>query len=750
MQKTNEHSDELPDAATCVGANRRFEEFPPYHDWSTQMLNTRYGPPLEALPPGLMLPRYPEHGHESAQHNDQATDNNEPHQAFIGHQNTQGTHADVSPNWQKSSNAPGAGFQQLPSDSVHGNANPSMNGFHNAFAQPYRPPPLHRNSEPARYTANNDTGAHPERLGRFSLRPSQTLPQSFEYGVSRTQDVPANIPQSSTNIFGRRTRPSEASRGDGGCYSQTYPDTHAADRQENHVDIEQTHGSSHVKPGSGRSARPQAPGAGRQRDKFQCVDCLKLNRENFYCHTECTGARPGEERCRKHQAKWVKEQASTQAPTYHFDEDISSFEQAKTLVYPAVRALVYTGKDEDDFMRYKHAEDEWIKRFIDAANLKYTDASGTSRTRTAGQNELEYQKELEGQKREHEHLLKQQDTYNHKPHEKSSKESYTNDFINIRMRFLFRAILTYHEGGPAIYPVGGANGGYGDDTNLSMSQRLATIEDILKQEKRVVMDVIEGRGVLALAANPKHYMDRKQSNNKCNTKKKGKFAIADAVEAGRTGQDDTPTPGRTRGRGKRKAESQGQNRTSSKRSTPVPGVNNPVQPTYIAPAADMTRFVSEKEAHAGKYDQPEPLDPRDMAHVGNADVEAGEPWEQQWRVPNGLPSHNHQHDQYHVAYTGLEFQRQQSSSHAVPPGVAATAGSNVGPDSGEARAPSRDFGALRESLKLFMAERDVRSADNTLDNHSEVRFEDGPDFDGTIDPLLTIKAVTGHHGNSEG
>ncbi|KAK5130242.1 hypothetical protein LTR08_002288 [Meristemomyces frigidus] len=268
---------------------------------------------------------------------------------------------------------------------------------------------------------------------------------------------------------------------------------------------------------TGRRYQPRQSSADLSKDKFQCEDCVKLGKHNHYLRTKTTSAT----RCRKHHAKWLKEQASTQAPTYTFDFAITSFEDARNYVYPMVQPLAYEGRGEDDFRDDSYQETDWVMRFIAAANMEYTAAEVDG---------LELDSD---QKREHEHLLKQQDTYNHKPHEKSSKESYTNAFINIRMRFLYHAVLTFHQGGPAVYPVGGANGGYGEDNKMSMTERLYAIEAILREEKRVVMDVVEGRGVLALAANPGMYKDRKASNNKCNTKKKGKFQLADEIEAQR-------------------------------------------------------------------------------------------------------------------------------------------------------------------------------------------------------------------------
>ncbi|TKA54077.1 hypothetical protein B0A55_12377 [Friedmanniomyces simplex] len=97
------------------------------------------------------------------------------------------------------------------------------------------------------------------------------------------------------------------------------------------------------------------------------------------------------------------------------------------------------------------------------------------------------------------------------------------------MRLLFRAVLTCHQGGRSIYPIGGNNNGYGEDRKMKFTARLGVIIDAMQADKRVVMDVIEGRGVAALAMNPKRFADRKNSNNKCNENKKRKLDLVGDV-----------------------------------------------------------------------------------------------------------------------------------------------------------------------------------------------------------------------------
>ncbi|TKA25244.1 hypothetical protein B0A50_05942 [Salinomyces thailandicus] len=269
-------------------------------------------------------------------------------------------------------------------------------------------------------------------------------------------------------------------------------------------------------PPSRRKGRDKAS-EDREFEKFQCEDCVRHNNGKWYNRT----ARCGPTRCRKHQNKYLKDLEAQRSPEYVADmQQIRSFHDAEILVYPDIPPLAYEGPGQDDWPFFYDQEDYWIGQFIQAANVEYTDASSDIAIADMDQE----------QKAMHTHLTKQQLTYNHKPHELTSKDIYTNEFINVRMRFLFQAVLIYHQGGKSIYPTGGANGGYGEDKKLSMSDRLQRIVEILRKDKRVLMDVIEGRGVLAFAAHPTGFQLRKQSNKVCNDRKKRKFDLADRFE----------------------------------------------------------------------------------------------------------------------------------------------------------------------------------------------------------------------------
>ncbi|KAI6834186.1 hypothetical protein KC340_g2091 [Hortaea werneckii] len=284
----------------------------------------------------------------------------------------------------------------------------------------------------------------------------------------------------------------------------------------------------------GNRGRQNATGSGIG-EKFQCEDCLKHGNAKLYNRT----ANCGPSRCRKHQKKFMKDLDAQMTPIYELDESILSYEDARQSKFPSVKALVYEGSGLDDWQMFVDQGGYWTYRFIQAANVPYTEADPFMPIDDMNNED----------KAMHLHLIKQQETYNHKPHEETSKAIYTTRSVTSSLRILFQAILNFHRGGEAVYPIGGANGGYGDEKRLKMSARLQEIEGILRKDKRVLMDVIEGRGVLAFAAHPVAYQARKQSNKTCNDRKKRKFDKAELYdEEHKQGTEDAKTSAPRRGK----------------------------------------------------------------------------------------------------------------------------------------------------------------------------------------------------------
>ena len=199
-------------------------------------------------------------------------------------------------------------------------------------------------------------------------------------------------------------------------------------------------------------------------------------------------------------------------------------------VYPVHPPLNYDNDgEEDDFLQHLGHENFWVAHFLAAANSSYTRGDESAKSQD--------KEKIADRQRKHINAVKQQQLYNYKPHEDSSKDFYTNEWVNARMRLLFREILVYHQGGRSIYGIGGHNNGYGEDRKLKFTARLRVIVEAMRADKRVVMDVIEGRGVAALAMNPKRFADRKNSNNKCNENKKRKLDLVggESVDGGEEG-----------------------------------------------------------------------------------------------------------------------------------------------------------------------------------------------------------------------
>ncbi|KAK6423784.1 hypothetical protein LTR81_003510 [Elasticomyces elasticus] len=241
--------------------------------------------------------------------------------------------------------------------------------------------------------------------------------------------------------------------------------------------------------------------------------------------------------CNKHTAQVEKERLADQAPFYTCDQVPDADSDAKTtdLVYPMVQPLDYDNPSEDDdYLDHVDNESLWVALLTAAANRPYV--------RPDESNDSQHPDAVADRNRRHDNAVKQQRIYNKKPLEASSRDFYNDVTLNSRLRMLFRAVLTYHQGGRSLYPVGGSNNGYGDDRTLRFTRRMWIIIEAMEVDKRVVMDVVEGRGVAALASNPRRFADRKNSNNKCNENKRKKLGYTDDSD-GEDGADDAADDG---------------------------------------------------------------------------------------------------------------------------------------------------------------------------------------------------------------
>ncbi|KAK3714961.1 hypothetical protein LTR37_007451 [Vermiconidia calcicola] len=200
--------------------------------------------------------------------------------------------------------------------------------------------------------------------------------------------------------------------------------------------------------------------------------------------------------CSRHLTKFERNNAGP--PAFSFPSGIWSFEDAKRDVYPRLPPAKI---EDDDVNLSEDFANDAVRRFIDAASTPYVDGSAY-------------------------HIFheRQQQVFNGK--------FFKNDEVNKRMRFLYQAVLVFHIGGETVYPEGGDNGGYGKaDKSMKFSERLDKIIELLKLDKRVCMDVVEGRGVTALVATPDKYEKRKTQNKDSNAKKQKKQRLGDEYEA---------------------------------------------------------------------------------------------------------------------------------------------------------------------------------------------------------------------------
>lgn len=88
-----------------------------------------------------------------------------------------------------------------------------------------------------------------------------------------------------------------------------------------------------------------------------------------------------------------------------------------------------------------------------------------------------------------------------------ARADYSQRSVNVRLTLLFHIALNHRVGGPRYYPLAagadaGNGGNYGNEEHLKFEHRLLGIETWLRVNKRIVMDVVEGRDVVVLCCRP--------------------------------------------------------------------------------------------------------------------------------------------------------------------------------------------------------------------------------------------------------
>lgn len=235
---------------------------------------------------------------------------------------------------------------------------------------------------------------------------------------------------------------------------------------------------------------------------------------------KCTrNGKASTEYCARHLETWVR---NTAGPPELENLHLTS-EAAIEMAYPTYPGLA---RENHTMAAERDRQAEWVQRLLTAAQTEYQPGSEDD------DEDIQYERE------------QQQDFNGKAAVENKPGQRYTQAWINARMVLLFLTAVALHDGGPAIHPKGGDNAGYGKpDASLTFNGRLERIEGIMRKHKRIVINVIEGKGVVAFVENPDKYLKRKQQNKKSNLKKGPLLK----------GKEKGKAKGRAKGRAKGKA-----------------------------------------------------------------------------------------------------------------------------------------------------------------------------------------------------
>lgn len=232
----------------------------------------------------------------------------------------------------------------------------------------------------------------------------------------------------------------------------------------------------------------------------------------FLSKSDCTN------RCQRCCNKFLRKTAS--GPFFTLSPSIPTLVEARNLIHPPMqRTDEYVALGQEEAQRAKGREDEYIQKFLDAINDSQTSQANPW-------------------------LAKQQATFSGNC---ALKPSYSPAMITARLRALFAELILFHSpNDPSLshfYAIGGDNTGYAIKYDLGFEDRMKVLCRELALNKRIVMDVVEGRGVQGFVGHPEDFARRKRSNMDCNEKKNGIYERGKRVKDGEE---------RGRGRGKRK------------------------------------------------------------------------------------------------------------------------------------------------------------------------------------------------------
>ncbi|KAM3424705.1 hypothetical protein BST61_g6692 [Cercospora zeina] len=225
---------------------------------------------------------------------------------------------------------------------------------------------------------------------------------------------------------------------------------------------------------------------------------------------------------------------TAEAQPNNLDPGVPNMKIARSLIYPS-----QPGRgppvSQDELAHILSHEDDYIQRLLDAVNSVVPGGEGGN-SKAPG---LSWES-------------RQQITFNQKlrmegTSHKGAEGLYRRSLLTARLRALFLELHQFHTGTPeSFYAIGGNNAGYNPDTSMTFQERFESVREFLRTNKRMVMDVVEGRGVKSIVANPKGYNKRKVSNNACNEDKK------EIMGMGKERMGSVGLGGEGKGKGKKK------------------------------------------------------------------------------------------------------------------------------------------------------------------------------------------------------
>lgn len=403
------------------------------------------------------------------------------------------------------------------------------------------------------------------------------------------------------------------------------------DTNDDDDDAESTHDEDHY-------GAPHEPRGKYSDPARQCDHSVTCPRPADYR----PGRYDGKKLCHRHGEQWD----TRHSPHPQWTPRVMETNMAIAMIRPNFQPPLRYRMPDPTLEQHKNGLDDWTVRFHHAAMAPYRgEEGGTDPYR----------------------LLAHQTTFAQRARGRRDKD-YREDKIQARISLLFPIARRYHEGGPAIYCDGGDNGGYRANNDLNFLERLEAVEGVLKTNKKVVMDVIEGRGVEAFVRGPVDFDKRKKTNKKTNITRARKQARARAEDAEDDGAPSaaidepasTSRARRTDDGASRNIASSSAGPSARKRKHAPPKDNGEIANRSPAPMPPPNRRRAARRGSGVPY--PSYIPPFAMMRDGSTEEDRNYPTEvQNQSAPHGMSN---------VQDAGLTFSQQflpPGQNYAQPP-----------------------------------------------------------------------------------